>query len=70
MLRELVAHYHVTVVLCSATQPAFENSDYLRGFDKITEIVPEPQRYFQTLKRVNYIWTGEQKLDGTRLPTA
>lgn len=62
VLRELVAHYQVTVVLCSATQPAFENSEFLRGFDNVVEIVPEPQRYFQALKRVHYSFPGEQKL--------
>lgn len=62
VLRELVANYHVTVVLCSATQPAFENTEFLRGFDDVTEIVPAPDRYFQTLKRVNYQFLAEQKV--------
>ena len=64
-----MAHYRVTVVLCSATQPAFENSDFLRGFEDVTEIVPEPRRYFQALKRVHYQFTGEQKLSWDEVAT-
>ncbi|MEA5419873.1 CRISPR-associated helicase Cas3' [Spirulina sp. CCNP1310] len=58
VLRQLVQNYGVTVVLCTATQPAFEGSTpYLAGFEKITDIVPplEAQRHFQALQRVDYI---------------
>lgn len=55
VLRELVESYSVTLVLSSATQPAFTGSSpYLTGFDSCTEIVPHPARYFQQLKRVEY----------------
>jgi CRISPR-associated endonuclease/helicase Cas3 len=55
-LNELVSHYRVTVVLCTATQPALEPAS---GFDfpelhKIQNIIPNPQPYFDQLERVNY----------------
>lgn len=57
MLQELVRRYGVTVVLCTATQPALdEQSRYLEGFESINDIVP-PERaaeHFQTLRRVEY----------------
>ncbi len=63
-LNQLVAHYNVTVVLCTATQPALDNdnSPYLTGLDNVREIVPEPARFFSVLKRVSYEWprSGEK----------
>jgi len=58
VLRELVERYRVSVVLCTATQPAFEDSHYLKPFHRmeIQEIVPKEiyHRYFKQLKRVTY----------------
>lgn len=59
MLRELVRRYGVSVVLCTATQPAFEtDSRYLRGFPagSVKDIVPRERamEHFQILKRVRY----------------
>lgn len=55
ILRELVENYHVTLVLSTATQPAFEgDSPYLKGFTNCTEIVSSPKKYFDELKRVEY----------------
>ena len=70
VLRQLVAHYGVTVVLCTATQPAFESRQGFEGLPDIREIVPEPERYFTCLKRVAYhlpvageTWTWQQVAD-------
>jgi CRISPR-associated endonuclease/helicase Cas3 len=57
VLQDLVDHYGVTVVLCTATQPALdEQSPYLKGLRSVREIIPEPQLYFDIpeLKRVDY----------------
>lgn len=53
ILRELTAHYGVSVVLCTATQPA---RDWLPADLDPVEIVPDPVRHFRTLKRVDYSW--------------
>jgi CRISPR-associated endonuclease/helicase Cas3 len=67
-LRQLVAHYDVSVVLCTATQPALEDSPYLKGLPEVREIIPEPGRLFAELAhRVQYelphvgeAWTWSQ----------
>lgn len=72
VLRELIEHYRVTVVLSTATQPALsEWSPYLRGLPQPIEIVPDPRRYFDTLRRVDYEihadpWTWTQVADEMR----
>jgi len=55
-LRQLVAHYGVTVVLCTATQPALDDGPHLKGLPNIQEIIPSPERLFTELKRVTYEW--------------
>lgn len=56
VLRQLVAHYGVTVVLCTATQPALDERSGFAGLPAIRDIVPEPQRLFAQLARVEYEW--------------
>lgn len=58
VLNELVTNYGVTVVLCTATQPAL---DTLPEGVKPTEIVPEPARLFRVLERVRYVWPGDSE---------
>ncbi len=56
MLRNLVEDYRVSVVLCTATQPALQSTPFLtelKGVD-IREIVPGYRRHFEALKRVDY----------------
>ena len=58
VLNLLVAHYGVTVVLCTATQPALASTTYfdasknLRGLYNVREIIDDPDALFQALKRV------------------
>jgi len=58
VLNLLVKHYGVTVVLCTATQPALNSTDYfdksnnLRGLDNVREIIDKPDELFDALKRV------------------
>lgn len=55
VLKTLVTDYAVTVVLSTATQPAFEgDSPYLSGLPDVRDIVPEPGPIFQELRRVDY----------------
>lgn len=59
ILQELCHRYRISVVLCTATQPAFEgNSPYLKGFQagSVRDIVmPDlAQQHFLALSRVKY----------------
>ncbi|MFZ2217923.1 MAG: CRISPR-associated endonuclease Cas3'', partial [Rhodoferax sp.] len=59
VLNLLVAHYGVTVVLCTATQPALNSTTYfdpsknLRGLEHVREIIDNPDALFDALKRVD-----------------
>lgn len=55
VLRELCLHYGSTVVLSTATQPAFEALAPIRDLNA-REIVPNPEKHFEALKRVEYDW--------------
>ena len=59
VLNDLCNRYNVSIVLCTATQPAFElDNPYLKGFPpgSIRDIVPKElaQEHFSVLSRVNY----------------
>lgn len=56
MLRALVDDYGATIVLSTATQPALEETTYLKPFHgvKVREIVSEHPKHFAALKRVRY----------------
>jgi CRISPR-associated endonuclease/helicase Cas3 len=60
-LRQLTIHYGVTVVLSTATQPAFETIPLMRQI-QAREIVPEPKQWFDALRRVTYDWRTEQAM--------
>lgn len=59
VLRSLSNHYGVTVVLSTATQPAFDAIEVFREVDA-REIVPDHPEHFQRLKRVRYEWRTER----------
>lgn len=53
-LRELVANYQTTVVLCTATQPVIHRHDgFPIGLDNISEIVEDPTALYLQLRRVS-----------------
>jgi CRISPR-associated endonuclease/helicase Cas3 len=57
VLRELCDRYQVTVVLCTATQPAFAgDTGYLKGLKNVRDIIAPDLaiQHFQNLQRVNY----------------
>lgn len=64
-LDELVRHYRVSVVLCTATQPAFNHdSGFLMGsLPETTDLVSDSERYFRQLERVQFQWELEQPTD-------
>jgi CRISPR-associated endonuclease/helicase Cas3 len=52
-IRELTIDFGCTVVLCTATQPAFLKSDeFSIGLENVREITPDPTRLYKSLKRV------------------
>lgn len=68
VLRDLIEDYGVTVVLSTATQPALDNSPYLKAFEGmvIRDVVSQPERFFQhdEMKRVEYqLVRWDQDLD-------
>lgn len=64
VIRELVADYGCTVVLCTATQPAIlKRGGFDIGLEGSTEIVPEPERLYKTMKRVSVRSIGPQSDD-------
>ncbi len=59
VLQELSVNYGTTVLLSTATQPAFHAIPVFASVDS-KEIVPDPDRYFRELKRVDYeLWIQE-----------
>ncbi|MBK8908507.1 MAG: CRISPR-associated endonuclease Cas3'' [Rhodospirillales bacterium] len=71
-LDELARNYRATIVLCTATQPALEETDdpersFRGGFRGVREIAPEPPRLYRMLKRVTVSHIGDA--DDERLTT-
>lgn len=59
-LRELVANYGCTVVLCTATQPALEHrQDFPIGLREVTPIVPNAAELFCAMRRVRVEHVGK-----------
>jgi CRISPR-associated endonuclease/helicase Cas3 len=60
-LQQLTIHYGATVVLSTATQPAFEAIPLVRNIQP-REIVPAPKQWFDALRRVTYDWQTQQAM--------
>ncbi|HLZ09172.1 MAG TPA: CRISPR-associated helicase Cas3' [Chloroflexota bacterium] len=60
-VKELAAHYNTSVVLSTATQPAF---DEIQEFSKVEarDIIPSGFQQESTLKRVEYVWKLDPQL--------
>lgn len=55
-LEELTKNYHSTVVLCTATQPSIiRNSEFPIGISQPTEIIPNPKKLYNSLRRVSTV---------------
>ncbi|WP_148713838.1 CRISPR-associated helicase Cas3' [Chitinolyticbacter meiyuanensis] len=57
-LDELARNYRSSVVLCTATQPALHCEDFVGGFEKVTELAPDPEQLFRQLERVTVRHVG------------
>lgn len=72
-LNLLVEHYGVTVLLCTATQPAlgdtqrFDRRQGLRGLARPTPVIDDEAALFDRLRRVNVEWPDDLR---TAVPTA
>ncbi len=73
VLNVLVTHYGVTLLLCTATQPAvgdaqrFDARQNLRGLPNATAIIDDETALFACLKRVRIDWPSDLH---TAMPTA
>ncbi len=65
VLQELVNNYGCSVVLCTATQPALDDTSSLRkqALSEIQEIVSSPDRLFAKLQRINITFIGKKTND-------
>ena len=65
-LDELVRNYRCSIVLCTATQPALTRQDgFPGGLADVREIIPEPKRYFNILRRTRVKVEPEKITDET-----
>ena len=55
-LRELATNYGTTVVISTATQPAFGTRQKFPGLPAIREVVASPSTEFEALRRVDLEW--------------
>lgn len=63
VLKELVSHYGVSVVLCTATQPVLDTieDELERAGITVTELAPDPAKAFHALERVCYEWPAQDE---------
>lgn len=58
-LRELVAHYNCSVVLCTATQPALDDPSLRIPLQSVHEIIAAPQKLYEELRRTRVHFIGK-----------
>jgi len=64
IIKELSLNYKVTSVLCTATQPAIEQSDSFKtGLKNVREIVSDVPSLFEGLKRTEETYLGELNVE-------
>jgi CRISPR-associated endonuclease/helicase Cas3 len=56
MLGQLASQWGCTIVLCTATQPAFDHADMPERLQDVTEIAPAELDLFTRLRRVHVAW--------------
>ena len=67
-LRELCANYGSSVVLSTATQPAFDSIDVFNSVEA-HDIVTDARGIYDSLKRVDYQWQTDRKVGWSGLAT-
>ncbi|MBP6871908.1 MAG: CRISPR-associated helicase Cas3' [Bacteroidales bacterium] len=55
MLRNVQKLMQTSILFCTATQPAFEKSEYFNGIESIQPLVENPKEVFNATRRVNYL---------------
>lgn len=64
IIKELSLNYGVTIILCTATQPAFAYTDSFKsGLQNVREVIQNLPRLFSALKRTEEIFIGEHSED-------
>jgi CRISPR-associated endonuclease/helicase Cas3 len=64
MLGQLASRVGSTIVLCTATQPAFDHADMPEKLVGVREIIPPSLHLFERLRRVRVAWPPQgEKLD-------
>ena len=65
MLKALASHWHSTIVLCTATQPAWgKRSGFAEGLENVREIIPKETGLFQKLRRAAVCWPKRDEWKG------
>ncbi|MCB7128945.1 MAG: CRISPR-associated helicase Cas3' [Candidatus Brocadiales bacterium] len=56
VLQELVDYYGVTLLLCTATQPALSEREGFRGLRNVQDVLPDASKYYDddTFRRVDF----------------
>jgi len=68
VLKQLVGNYNSSIIFSTATQPAFRDRENFNGIKNIVELVPDTDKLYQDLARVEYDLTYiENKLNWSQV---